>query len=424
MSNKFVAIDLGSTRISAMAAEVQEDGFLKILGIESKPADDIKYGTVEQVSGAAYKINELVKLLENSARLGKVDVVSVSVGAKSMKNIFVTVSHSVGASNTVSELLVSDMLVEAERKVTGEQIAVYDVIPLWYELDGKRMDEPVGQPGNQLVGKYNVVFGNATIAENLERCFDRNGLILEYRCLAVDAISTAVLDEDEREKGCALINLGGLTSTLAIFADGALQKLVVVPLGGKHITKDIEEFGISEQNAERLKCVKGAALESAVGKPINIKVPSINPENPPELVSTQILALAIEARLDDIMNPIFDAIEAFEGSLDSGIILTGNASRLIGISDYIKERTGFKTRFGNYNDWLGENTDPKYIDISYSQLAGTILLNHEYRQEHPLEDKVKAKKKSAVDTPNKNRKLGVTATKLLFDFFEDKNKMS
>lgn len=421
MSEKFVAIDLGSTRISAMAGEVREDGFLKILGVESKNAEDVKYGIVEQSSGASFKINELLHLLENSANVRDIDYISVSVGAKSMKNVTVSVSHFVGASKTVSDQLIDEMSVEAESKIKGDNVAVYDVIPLWYELDGKRMDEPVGKQGNQIIGRYNVVYGNKMIAEKLEGCIERTGKEIEYRCLAVDALATAVLDEHERDNGCALINLGGLTSTLSIFEHGALQQLVVVPLGAKNITKDIQEFGINEKNAERLKCVKGSALESLVKEPILIQVAAEDPDAQPVKISTKILAMAIEARLDDIMNPLFDAIEAYSGNLNHGIILTGGGSRLAGIAQYITERTGFKVRFGSYTDWLAEKTDEKFIDTTYAQMVGTILLNHEYRQHHPLEEKTKTKpdaRKSKLPKGLKDK-----TTEILFGFFGDENKL-
>lgn len=419
MSDKFVAIDLGSTRISAMAGEIREDGFLKILGVESKNAEDVKYGIVEQSSGASFKINELLKLLENSSHVKDVENISVSVGAKSMKNVAVSVSHFVGASKTVTDQLIDEMSVEAEGKIKGDNVAVYDVIPLWYELDGQRMDEPVGKQGNQIVGRYNVVYGNKMIAEKLEGCIERTGKVIEYRCLAVDALATAVLDEHERDNGCALINLGGLTSTLSIFEHGALQQLVVVPLGAKNITKDIQEFGINEKNAEKLKCMKGTALESMVEDPILIQVAAEDIEADPVKISTKILAMAIEARLDDIMNPLFDTLEAYTGNLNHGIILTGGGARLNNITEYITGRTGYKVRFGTYTDWLADKTDEKFIDPIYAQMIGTILLNHEYRQHHPLEEKAKTKKEG----PKIPKGIKETTTKIMFGFFGDENKL-
>jgi len=162
MTNKYVAIDLGSSMISALAAEVQPDGALKILAVESKPSDDIKHGVVEQVSGAAFKVNELVKLLQNSAKLHDIDQVSVSIGAKSMKNITVSVSRFVGASKVVTDQLILDMNDECEKKIQEENIAVYDIIPLYYELDGLRTDEPLGQKATQITGNTPLFTGIKT----------------------------------------------------------------------------------------------------------------------------------------------------------------------------------------------------------------------------------------------------------------------
>jgi cell division protein FtsA len=397
-----------------MAGEIQEDGYLKISGLESKPADDVRYGLVEQGSGAAFKLNELIHLLENSARIQDIEYISVSVGAKSMRNVSISVSHFVGASKTVSDNLIDEMITEAESKIRGESVAVYDVIPLWYELDGKRMDDPVGKQGTQLIGRYNVVYGNTLIAEKLEGCIERTGKVIEYRCLAVDALATAVLDEHERDNGCALINLGGLTSTLSIFEHGALQQLVVVPLGGKTITKDIQEFGINEKNAERLKCAVGKALESQVQDEIYVSVAASDPELPAVKISSKMLAMAIEARMDEIMKPIFDAIDIYTGNLANGIILTGGGALLNGLSEYFSERTGFNVRFGHYTDWLTDKTDPKFINPIYAQLVGTLLLNHEYRDHHPLVEKVKEKRKIP---------RGGAITNLMKDFFSDDNKL-
>ncbi len=421
ISNKFVAIDLGSTRISVMAGEIQEDGFLKISGVESKQSDDIRYGLVEQSSGAAFKLNELIHLLENSARIQDIEYISVSVGAKSMRNVSVSVSHFVGASKTVSDKLIDEMIVEAEGKIRGESVAVYDVIPLWYELDGKRMDDPVGKQGTQLIGRYNVVYGNTLIAEKLEGCIERTGKIIEYRCLGVDALATAVLDEHERDNGCALINFGGLTTTLSIFDNGALQQLVVVPLGGKTVTKDIQEFGINEKNAERLKCAVGKALESLVQDEIYVSVASVDPEQSAVKISSRMLAIAIEARMDEIMSPIFDAIDAYSGNLSNGLVIAGGGALLNGVSEYLTERTGYKVRFGHYTDWLADKTNPEFINPIYAQMVGTLLLNHEYREHHPLVEVEKYKSKNKNKQPKIPRSGAIT--NMMKKFFEDDNKL-
>ena len=322
ISNKLIAIDFGSTRISAMAAEVLENGAVKILSDESKVSDDVKCGIVEKPTGASFKVSELVKLLKNSAKIPDISQVSVSVGAKSMKQISVSISRFVGKPNMVTENLLAEMLEECERKYKQPDITVFDVILVSYSLDGKRIDEPVGQSGVQISATYHVIFGNAIILSELERCFDRTGIVLEYNPLAVEALSTVVIEEHERELGAALINFGATTTTLAVYHDGVLQKLLVIPLGSKNITKDIQELGINEANAERLKCLKGCALESLVNEPMYIQIASVDDGNPPVRISTQFLATIIEARLEEIMQPIIKPVATYFQCFSRKIIIS------------------------------------------------------------------------------------------------------
>lgn len=385
ISNKLIAIDFGSTSISAMAAEVLENGAVKILSEESKISDDVRWGIVEKPSGASFKVSELLKLLKNSARMHDISQVSVSVGAKSMKQISTSVSRFVGKPNVVTDNLLAEMLDECEHKSKQSDITIFDVIPVSYVLDGKTMDDPVGQTATQITATYHVVFGSSIIKSELERCFDRTGIVLEYSPLSIEALSTVVLEEQEREVGCALINFGATTTTLAVYHDGILQNLLVVPLGARNITKDIQELGINETNAERLKCLKGFALESLVDEPMYIQIASVEDGNPPVKISTKFLATIIEARLDEITQPVFETIANLPFALDAGIVITGGGAKLNNMIEFIAEKTGIYARFGDHSEWLADNTPEKFHDPKYAQLVGTILLTNEFRKEHPVE---------------------------------------
>jgi cell division protein FtsA len=421
-SNKqFIAIDLGSSSISAMAAEMQADGALRILGLESKISDDVKHGIVEQRTGASSKVIELKKLLQNSSKIQDISMVSVGVGAKSMKLMPFSVTRFILNPNYVTNTLLEEMTEECKRNFQLSNFAVFDIIPVSYYLDGVCMDEPAGQAGSQIKGNYNVVVGNPLVMENLGGFIDRTGLVLEYSPLAVEALSTVLLDDKEREDGCALINLGGTTTTLAVFSEGVMQQLLVVPLGAKNITKDIQELGISEANAERLKCLKGTALESLVEDPIYVQIPSTLDAQQPVKISTKFLATIIEARLDETLQPIFDVINKLSFELEAGIVITGGGSKLNNMVDYMNEKTNIYTRFGDHSDWLADHTDEKYFDPCYAQLVGTVLLTDEYRKEHPIEETVNEPEKKPK-LPKK--KIGEKITQRVFNFFNDDNKLN
>jgi cell division protein FtsA len=338
-----------------------------------------------------------------------------------MKQIHVSISRFVGKPNVVTEELLAEMLEECERKYHQPDITVFDVIPVSYMLDGKREDEPVGLSAVQITANYHVVIGNAIIKSELERCFDRTGIVLEHTPLAVEALSTVVLEDQEREVGAALINFGATTTTLAVYHDGVLQNLMVIPLGARSITHDIQELGINELNAERLKCLKGCAIESLVNEPMYIQIASVDENNPPVRISTQFLATIIEARLEEIMQPIIQAIANLPFQLEAGIVITGGGSKLNNLIDYIAQKTGIYARFGDHSDWLADDTPEKYHSSEYAQLIGTILLTNEYRKEHPIEETIKEPEKKPK-LPKKG--LGEKLSNRFFDFFNDDNKLS
>jgi cell division protein FtsA len=420
---QFIAFDLGSSKISAMAAEMLENGELKILSAESKASDDVKWGIVEQHTGAAFKVSELLRYLQNSAKIPDISMVSVSVGAKSMKLKSDSVSRFVGKPNIITEKLLIDMAHECERKIQNGNLEIFDTIPVSYFVDGKRMDSPEGKTASQIIGNYHIIIGSSNIKSQRDRCFEKTGLVVEHTPLAVEALSTVLLEEQEREVGCALINLGATTTTLAVYHDGALQHLLVVPLGAKNITKDIEELGVSEAHAERLKCLKGVALQSLVKNPMYVQIPSIHDETPAVKISTDFLATIIEARLEEILQPIFDAIDALPYSLDAGIVISGGGSKMNHLIDFIAEKTGIYARFGNHSDWLSHDTPEKFLDPIYAQLIGTILLTDEYRQQHPIEETIVDPVKGPK-IPTKGRGFGEKITNRFLDFFGDENKLN
>jgi len=194
-----------------------------------------------------------------------------------------------------------------------------------------------------------------------------------------------------------------------------------VPLGAKNITKDIQELGINETNAERLKCLKGNALESLVDEPVYIQIASVDESNPPVKISTKFLATIIEARLDEITQSIFDAIDNLPFALDAGIVITGGGAKLSGIIEFIAEKTGIYARFGGHSEWLADNTPERFHDPKYAQLIGTILLTNEYRKAHPVE--------VAVNIPGKEpkiprKKLRDKIADGFINFFNDDNKLN
>lgn len=394
-----VHFDLGGSKISGVAGIVEENGALTVLGEERRDSEDnIKSGLIEKVNAVAYRINELTKLLQNSLRIEPIQTVSISVNPKSMKLSHKTIHHPI--ERTVTPELLKKVKRELKAAINSDKVYVYSIDELEYFVDGRPYEDPVGIKGNDLRVDYQVVAGNKLVQESIERCFDRTGIAVDYIHLGVDALSTAVLDDEDRENGCAVIAFGATSTTLAVYNEGKLQDSFMVPFGGLNITKDIQELGIKYEYAELLKCKKGSALESCIAQPVNIKAPSVDPEKEHVMISTAFLATIIESRLTEIMEPIFDIINQITYRLQNGIIITGGGSKLLNLKEFITEKTGFQVREGNHTEWLSEETDEKFFQPEYAQAVGAMILTHD------LMMKKKADEEAAIEPKIKKGLFG------------------
>lgn len=370
-----VHIDLGGSKISALAGIVEENGALTVLGEEKQLCDDIKSGIIEKVSNAAFNISGLTKLLQNSLHSEKIEIVSISVNPKSMKHVFRTVNRPI--ERQITQEFLNKVKNELKASINSDKIYIYDIQELEYFIDGKPTENPIGIKGSNIRIDYKIVIGNIQVQESIERCFHRTTLKVDYIHLGIDALATVLLEENDIQNGCALIAFGATTTTLAIYNEGKLQETFVVPFGGLNITKDIQELGIRIENAELLKCRKGNALESFVTEPVNVKIPAEDPEKAPIVISSKFLATIIEARLSEIMEPLFDIINQITYRLQNGIVITGGACKLQNLKEFITEKTGFQVREGNHTEWLSENTNEKFFHPEYSQAIGAMLHTHD-----------------------------------------------
>ncbi|MFV0392559.1 MAG: cell division protein FtsA [Paludibacteraceae bacterium] len=398
--NTIVYVDLGGSHISAIAGEVLDDNSLHILGEQVRPGDDVKSGMVEKITGAAFKVNETTKLLQNSLKWrDRISKVSICINAKSMKHHSVSVEKRI--HNIVTERQLQDMTDACRDEIKTDNIVVFEIIPLAYYIDGKRVENPVGLKGFEIRADYNLIIGHYLVQESLERTIERTGIAVDYIHLGMEAIATALLDESDKDEGCAIINFGATTTTLGIYSEGKLQELLVVPLGGMNITRDILELGVSYRNAETLKCKTGCAMEKFVKEPVNIQIPSVHAGEAPVKISTAFLAVIIESRLDEMLTPIFKHIDTIPYPLHAGIIMSGGASKLKNLSEFIEENTGFQVRMGNHSEWLSDDTDSKFHNSEYAEAVGAILLSNDLYEQN----KEEKTKKVAIDVKIPGKKF-------------------
>lgn len=412
--NTIIAVDLGSTHIRAIAAEERENNILHILGVEEKTTSNgVQYGIAEKVTNIGYDINECIKLLKNQTHIADVNSAFVAIGGRGMQLVETSVNRYLGNNRLISDKLLEDMENECKEKTAKQDVLVFDVIPQYFLIDNNTETEnPEGQKASEIKGFYKILVGNPKSKENTQRSFDRTGIVIEYDPNKIDAISAALLDDRDRDGGCAIIDFGGETTTLSIFKNRKLQHVCVVPLGGRNITKDIQSLGISEQNAEKLKKIKGQAMESMVQQPVYIQIPSIDATQPAVRINTKFLAKVIEARLSEILNKIFIELKEYETALEGDLILTGGGCMLHNIVDFVQQYTNLQVRIGSHNEWLSQETLNSFWAPDYSQLIGTLVLGSSYQKEHKNEE---------VKTPKipKSKKFFDNLTNGVIKFFDE-----
>lgn len=418
---QLVALDFAGTGIRAIAAEVTDDDTIRILSHEHRKVDGIKNGIIGQPSGTAFNVAAVLKELQNSAGLrNPIHYLSAAVGGRGMKIIPFTVERTFRKRQLITPELIDEMAHACEQEYKQSGSLVYDVIPLRYIVDGHEMEKPEDQKASSIVGEYHLVVGNEQIKSQLQKCMERiYNAEIDYMPLSAEAFSLAVTSQEEREEGCAVINFGDSSTSLAIFNDSILQHLMVVPLGGQHITRDIEETGISPESAEKLKCLKGVCMQQLIERPVNIKISNRTPGEPPVVLTDRFVALIIEARLDEMMEPIFAELKQRQLELPHGIVITGGGSKLGKLKEYLELRTGLYVRHGDHSHLLSPDGDPRYKNPEFSQLVGTILLAASYRREEQQQSPAVKESSQAKKKSDRGKSIGDSITQGIFRFFED-----
>jgi cell division protein FtsA len=423
MDNIIIALDFGSSNIRTVAAEVLSADKIRILSEETKKADGIRNGIIGHPSGTAFSVSTLMKEVNNSAGLREsVRHFSFALSGKGMRIVEASVEKRLNKSKPITDELIDNLAAECEKSFVKPGKLVYDIIPVIYEIDGREYENPEGLKGNYIIGHYHLVIGSEEIRYQYDKLRERmaqNGI--EYMPLAAEAFSVAVTSAEERRNGCAVICFGDTSTILAVYDREILCDLLVVPFGGRTISSDIEELGMTSEHAEKLKCKKGVAMQSGVDQIVNIQVPAKEPGAPPVLVQNDFLAMIIEARLDEMMSPVFEVLETYEQGLTAGIILTGGGSELQLLREYISDRTGLQTRYGDHSHLLSEDTSPVFEHRRYAQILGTILLTHANRS---LDSKsVPQEKGGTKKKPGKSNPIKRAFTQGIFKFFEEDSEI-
>jgi cell division protein FtsA len=375
-SDIVVALDIGTTKVCAIAGRKNQFGKIEILGVGKVESEGVIRGVVSNIEKTVKAISDAVNMAQENAN---VPIKSVNVGIagqhiKSLQHrgILMRDNNHTEISQKDIDKLIGDMY----KLVLPPGDKIIHVIPQEYTVDNEQgITDPIGMSGVRLEANFHIITGQITASHNIERCVSRCGLSTIDITLEPIASALAVLSDEEKEAGVALVDIGGGTTDITIFHEGIIRHTAVIPFGGNVITKDIKEgCAVMQPQAEKLKVKFGAAISDEVYNNRIISIPGLKGREPKE-ISEKNLSLIIQARVEEIFDYVLWEIRnsGFDRKLVGGIVLTGGGSLLRDIDKLAEFHTGMNTRIGVPIEHLAHGYAEHVASPIYSTVIGLLI---------------------------------------------------
>ncbi|MFA6949562.1 MAG: cell division protein FtsA [Lentimicrobiaceae bacterium] len=404
-SEIIVGLDIGTTKIAAIVGQRNENGKIEILGFGHTESIGVKRGVVANIEDTVQSIIGAVKEAETRSES---TIVTVNVGIAGQHIKSIQYRGSVIRPNSEIEISQEDIdgLTESMYKLAmnpGEEII--EAIPQEYSVDGETgIKQPKGMLGHTLEANFHIITGQTIAARNICKCVKKANLNIDSLLMEPLASAEAVLSEEEKEAGVALVDIGGGTTDIAIFQDGIIRHTAVIPFGGDIITEDIKEgCSIIKKHAEDLKVKFGSALASENRDEEIVAIPGLR-GRPPKEITLKNLASIIQARMEEIIEHILFEIKSsgYEKKLIAGIVLTGGGAMLKHITQLTEFITGMDTRIGYPNEHLAPGVPEEMASPMYATGIGLVIIGlQRFEKESLKTDKpketVKKTSKSFLD---------------------------
>ncbi len=342
-----VGLDIGTSKVVAIVGEVNVDGELDIVGIGSHRSNGLKKGVVVNIESTVQSIQ---RAIEEAELMAGCQIHSVYAGIAG-SHIRSMNSHGIVAirEREVCQLDLDRVIDAAQAVAIPADQKILHILPQEYAIDNQEgIKEPLGMSGVRLEAKVHLVSGAVNAAQNIEKCIQRCELEVEDIILEQMASSCSVLTEDEKELGVCLVDIGGGTTDIAIFTQGAIRHTGVIPIAGDQVTNDIAmAFRTPTMHAEEIKIKYACALAKLAGAEETIQVPSVGDREARSL-SRQALAEVVEPRYDELFTLVLAEIRrsGFEDMIAAGIVLTGGTSKMEGVVELAEEIFHMPVRVG------------------------------------------------------------------------------
>lgn len=417
----FIAVvELSTAKITGIVARKNAQGVITILASETMPSEScIRYGVIYNIDLAAGKIKRLVNLLENKVTK-KIGSIYVSVAGKSLRALEHSEKKLLDGNTTITMAMLDSMDQQAKLN-KPDFFTNYSVHEPQYFVDGEFDENPIGKTASSVEARSIIVVGPPNIKANLKRSIEEKGQIqIKSYITGAVAAGALVVDLEDRQNGCALIDFGAGTTTVSIYKEGLLKFMTVIPFGGRTVTKDVQELGFTAEQAEEYKIKYGK-----LGKRTHE-----DEENKPSDVDLRELNKVIQLRMDEIILNVLNQmkVSGYSEGLEAGILTIGGASQMKGLKEYLEEKSQMPVKRATPKRVYINNASEILNDPAYTQVLGLLLFANENceqieevkipivepkavtvePEEEPVVSKIKTKEKK-----KKDKKQGS-----LFDLFE------
>ncbi|MCU0337888.1 MAG: cell division protein FtsA, partial [Sediminibacterium sp.] len=383
-----VGLDIGTTKIAAIAGRKNEFGKLEILGFGRANSSGVAHGQVLNIDQTIKAIQQaLLNCLESNPEL-EISEVYVGIAGRHIKSLQTRGDIVRQDPEVEIKQFEIDQLIENQRKTfipAGDQII--DVIPQDFHVDNhQNIKDPVGYNGVKVGANFHIITGDRNAIRNINRAVERSSLSTKDLVLQPLASASAVMSDVDLEAGVAILDIGGGTSDLAVFCDGILKHTAVIPFGGENITNDIRMgLGVLRTQAEAMKVQFGSALANETKNNAYITIPGLK-GMPAKEISMKNLASIIQARMSEILDFVtyhLKQVGLDNRALNGGVILTGGGSQLKHLIQLTEFITGLNARIGLPNEHLSPNHIEELKKPMYATCIGLILKGYsDYEQRH------------------------------------------
>ena len=342
------ALDIGTSTIKVLIAELNENGSMDITGVGVQPSKGLKRGIVVDIESTVQSIMQAVRQAQDMAGMEISDVIINLSGGhiQSMNTPGMTAIYN----GEVSKEDIARVQETAKSTPIPSDQQVVHVIPQEYIIDGQAgIREPVGMSGVRLEARLHMITSATSAVQNLTKCVERCGLNVQEIRLGPLASSESILTDDEKELGVCMIDIGGGTSEIAIYTQGAIRYTSIIPIAGDQVTNDIAiQLRTPTGDAEHLKIKHGCALAQISDYDSTIEVPSVGVGRSPRMLSQSTLAEVIGPRYEELFNLVNDQIKhsGYAEMIGAGVVITGGAAQIPGAEDLAEEVFAMPVRVG------------------------------------------------------------------------------